>query len=196
VSESRAHFKASLTSLSCEVSSHIAVPEISAKNPKATFTKSLSGVPRLKSGLASSVAQLMMLTSGDNSIFCPSGAAVSLINAACTNSPRAAHDPVVANYPFESSRGFPGSEPNWRVEVEADNLGGLGDKVRIVALTPPLARRKISCARARSARCTDPTHRPVRATAAVPRRGLANVGLGSWTAPACLAFKCASSASS
>src|SRR5262245_44723368 len=72
-SESRAHFKASLTSLSFEVSSHIAGPEISAKNSKATFTatKSLSEVPRLKSGLASSVGQLMMLTSGDNSTLCP-----------------------------------------------------------------------------------------------------------------------------
>src|SRR5262245_48483616 len=80
-SESRAHFKASLTSLSFEVSSHIAGPEISAKNSKATFTatKSLSEVPRLKSGLASSVGQLMMLTSGDNSTLCPSGAAASFI---------------------------------------------------------------------------------------------------------------------
>src|SRR5207237_4231364 len=38
-----------------------------------------------------------------------------------------------------------------RVEVEADNLGGLGDKVRIVALTPGLARRKIDLVRAQEA---------------------------------------------
>ena len=41
---------------------------------------------RLKSGLASSVGQLMMWTSGANSTFCPSGAAANLFSAICTNS--------------------------------------------------------------------------------------------------------------